>query len=245
MTADNGDIPNWMSAVRRQTILRAIGTAMLSLAVAVASGCAHRPKPLYEAEQAVADYIASGLYLRDVSAVINDAQAYLTQRADGDTSKLAVVLDIDETALSNWPAYKLNNYSRILHGPCDLFAGPCGIFAYQAMGISPAIEPTRDLARTARQLGVKVYFLSGRSGAMQTTTERNLLDKGYSFDGVILYPEDEEKLRSAADFKAAERARLESLGLKIILCLGDQLSDLAGGHCERTFKLPNPVYFLP
>jgi hypothetical protein len=33
--------------------------------------------------------------------------------------------------------------------------------------------------------------------------------------------------------------------LKIILCLGDQLSDLAGGYCERTFKLPNPVYFLP
>ena len=69
----------------------------------------------------------------------------------------AVILDIDETALSNWPAYKLNNYSRILHGPCDLHDGPCGIFAYQAMGISPAIEPTRDLVRAAKRLADMLF----------------------------------------------------------------------------------------
>jgi hypothetical protein len=26
---------------------------------------------------------------------------------------------------------------------------------------------------------------------------------------------------------------------------GDQPSDLKGGHAERTFKLPNPNYYLP
>jgi len=27
--------------------------------------------------------------------------------------------------------------------------------------------------------------------------------------------------------------------------MGDQESDLRGGYAEKTFKLPNPVYFLP
>jgi hypothetical protein len=27
--------------------------------------------------------------------------------------------------------------------------------------------------------------------------------------------------------------------------LGDQFSDLDGGFSDRTFKIPNPMYFLP
>jgi len=27
--------------------------------------------------------------------------------------------------------------------------------------------------------------------------------------------------------------------------VGDQLSDLAGGHAGRDFKLPNPFYHIP
>ena len=34
-------------------------------------------------------------------------------------------------------------------------------------------------------------------------------------------------------------------GYTIIFSMGDQDSDLAGGYAERTFKLPNPVYYLP
>ena len=34
-------------------------------------------------------------------------------------------------------------------------------------------------------------------------------------------------------------------GYTVILSMGDQLSDLEGGYAERTFKLPNPVYYLP
>ena len=36
--------------------------------------------------------------------------------------------------------------------------------------------------------------------------------------------------------------RLEAEGYTIIGNIGDQLSDLEGGHAERTFKLPNPFY---
>jgi hypothetical protein len=34
-------------------------------------------------------------------------------------------------------------------------------------------------------------------------------------------------------------------GYTILLSLEDQQSDLDGGHAERTFKLPDPAYFLP
>jgi hypothetical protein len=30
-----------------------------------------------------------------------------------------------------------------------------------------------------------------------------------------------------------------------VLNMGDQLSDLEGGYAERTFKLPNPFYWIP
>ena len=51
--------------------------------------------------------------------------------------------------------------------------------------------------------------------------------------------------KSASDFKAPERRRLAEQGYTILISIGDQESDLAGGFAERTFKLPNPVYFLP
>ena len=46
-------------------------------------------------------------------------------------------------------------------------------------------------------------------------------------------------------FKAPERRKLAEQGYTIILNMGDQESDLRGGYAEKTFKLPNPVYFLP
>ena len=46
------------------------------------------------------------------------------------------------------------------------------------------------------------------------------------------------------DFKAPERRKIAELGYTILLNLGDQESDLTGGYAERTFKLPNPVYFV-
>ena len=52
-------------------------------------------------------------------------------------------------------------------------------------------------------------------------------------------------MREGSDFKAPERRKLTEEGFTILLSIGDQQSDLSGGYAERTFKLPNPVYFLP
>jgi acid phosphatase len=50
---------------------------------------------------------------------------------------------------------------------------------------------------------------------------------------------------SAADFKAPIRAEIEQAGYKIIANMGDQPSDLKGGHAEKIFLLPDPFYRVP
>jgi len=198
---------------------------------------------LYDTQRLVADYISSGRYDQDVAKVVADARAWLEERAKT-AAKPAIVLDIDETSLSNWPAYRVNGWVRIVNGACDLQQGPCGIRAWQALGQSKAIAPTLSLARRARELGVAVFFITGRPQNLREATERNLKAEGYEWTGVILQPEGAQ-FASAVDFKAPERRKLTEQGYTIILSLGDQQSDLTGGYAERTFKLPNPVYFLP
>ena len=198
---------------------------------------------LYDDQRLVEQYVSSGRYEEDVAAVANQAKVWLEERAKTAT-KPAIVLDIDETSLSNWPAYRVNGWGRVLNGPCDLQQGPCGLRAFQASGQSKAIAPTLSLARRARDLGVAVFFITGRPANLRESTERNLREQGYEWTGVVLLPEGAH-FASAADFKAPERRKLTVQGYTVVLSMGDQQSDLSGGYAERTFKLPNPVYFLP
>ncbi len=46
-------------------------------------------------------------------------------------------------------------------------------------------------------------------------------------------------------YKSGTRAYIESLGYDIVASFGDQFSDLKGGYADRTFKMPNPNYYLP
>ncbi len=46
-------------------------------------------------------------------------------------------------------------------------------------------------------------------------------------------------------YKAGTRAYIESQGYDIVADFGDQYSDLNGGYTDRTFKMPNPNYYLP
>jgi acid phosphatase len=209
-------------------------------------GCTHHPPVpnLFDTQKQVETYISSGKYDSDFAAVVNEAKSYLLKRSQSAGGKLAIVLDIDETSLSNWPAYRINNWARIPNGPCDLEKGPCGLRDWQAMGKSKALAPTLELAKLAKDHGIAVFFISGRPSNLQQATEKNLHDSGYEFDRVIIYPEGAH-FNSAVDFKAAERRKLTEEGYTIILSMGDQWSDLNGGYAERTFKLPNPVYFIP
>ena len=220
---------------------RVLGVVLVSLI----TGCASTgtTPTLYDTQGRIARYISSGQYDKEFAAVVARAQAYMERRARV-VSKPAIVLDIDETSLSNWPAYQVIGWSRITAGPCDLDHGPCGIRDWQGMATSKALVPTLNLAKRADALGVAVFFITGRPPELREATERNLRQEGYRPAAVILLPEG-KTFASAVDFKAPERRKLAEQGYTIILSMGDQESDLRGGYAEKTFKLPNPVYFLP
>lgn len=221
----------------------------------LATGCAHTPAThtprdalptavpnLFDTQRAIDEYVDSGRYHSEVAAVVSEARSWLEQRAPA-VQKPAIVLDIDETSLSNWPAYRVNGWTRIQNGDCDLEKGPCNIRKWQEMSRAAALPATLALVQRAQALGVAVFFITGRPAELQAATERNLHEQGYSFTRVILRPAG--TFRSAADFKAPARCEIEREGYSVLLSMGDQRSDLDGGCAERGFKLPNPVYFLP
>lgn len=230
----------WMRAV-----IRASASSLLLTGAVICAACASstRPVNLFDAQRRIEHYIQSGGYDADFRKVVANAQAYMERRAPH-VRRPAIVLDIDETSLSNWRAYKVNGWVRIANGPCDIDTGPCGLRAWQDMGESPALAPTLSLVNRARALGVAVFFISGRPASLQASTERNLRERGYNWEEVVLQPAN-ATFTSAVDFKAPERRKIAERGYTVLLTLGDQESDLKGGYAERAFKLPNPVYYLP
>jgi len=49
---------------------------------------------------------------------------------------------------------------------------------------------------------------------------------------------------SVAAYKIVERAKTEAQDYRIIANIGDQQSDLDGGHADRGFLIPNPFYYI-
>jgi HAD superfamily, subfamily IIIB (Acid phosphatase) len=50
---------------------------------------------------------------------------------------------------------------------------------------------------------------------------------------------------TTTQYKSLTREHIESLGNDIVLTMGDQLNDLAGGFADYTAKVPNPMYYIP
>ncbi|WP_329535662.1 hydrolase [Streptomyces sp. NBC_01450] len=150
----------------------------------------------------------------DVKAVIDQARPYVEQRtANVAGQKLALVFDIDNTTLETdfHPWYELP---------------------------TPAVKPSLDLARYARSRGVDIFFISARPGIISSLTQWNLTSVGYPVSG--LYTRDLPDLfDEVSAYKSSKRAEIESLGYTIIANVGNNDSDLVGGHAERTFKLPD------
>ncbi len=211
--------------------------------VASLTACASRPSrnPYWDAQ----DYVVSGRYMNDIRRVETPAQFYiLTQSAH--IKNPAIVLDIDETSLSNWPELAANRLVFRMDGPCaHLPQGPCGLEAWQQQARAAAIIPTLDLFQVVRRKEIAVFFLTGRDETLRTATVQNLKRTGFAdWTGLIMRPAG-TTTPSAADYKAPARAKIEAMGYTVVATIGDQQSDLDGGHAMAAFKLPNPFYTIP
>jgi hypothetical protein len=211
----------------------------------VAINATSQPANVGDAKRAARAYHDSGAYARDVARVATEARSWLSERAP-QVSRPALVLDIDETALSNWEVIQRDDFGRIIGGPCRaLPEGPCGWAAWDLLGRDPALEPTFRLFQQARASGVSVFFITGRPEAQRAATERNLRTAGYDGYAHLFMVPNGRSYDSAVEFKMPVRAGIERLGHTIIANVGDQPSDLEGGYAEQSFLLANPFYRVP
>ena len=149
--------------------------------------------------------------------------------------KLALVLDIDETTLSN--------YEEMV--TADFAYDKTAFDAWVETAKAPAIPGTLRLFQEARRLGVSVFFVTGRAEAERAVTELNLHNQGFqNWQGLILRQASQASGTTQA-FKSTARATIQAQGYKIVLNVGDQWSDLKGApEAEFSVKYPDPFYFL-
>lgn len=204
---------------------------------------AGEPANVGDAKTAAIAYHDSDGYQHDLAEVAAQANSWIGTQVPI-TPRAAVVFDIDDTALSNWEVIKANDFGRFINGPCNL-PDACGWRAWDLTAQSTVIQPTLDTYNLAKSLGAAIFFITGRDEGQRAATARNLQSTGYSdYTRLIMAPPDVQ-FASAADFKAPQRAAIEAEGYTIVANIGDQPSDLAGGHSEQTFLLPDPFYRIP
>lgn len=181
------------------------------------------------------DYCRSQLYKDEVSYVTNRAKDYLEIRLQAPVDgKPAIVFDIDETCLSNFPYMDENDFA-FQNGPWN---------AWIDRASAPALEGALDLYKYAKSKSLAVIFISGRNQMQRLQTENNLRQAGYE-GWTELVLKDVGSTQTTVAFKSENRKRLAQGGYNILVNIGDQDSDLQGGYAESVFKIPNPMYWVP
>ncbi len=176
----------------------------------------------------------SGVYAREIAQIDALAARQLRRLRGGHHGRRrALVLDVDETALSNYTAIEQDDFTFGVNSRNEA-----------TDQIGTAIRPTLRLFRLARRRGLAVFFITGRGEAVRAPTAQNLAREGFGgYRRLILKPTG--FTGTTVQYKAGARRAIERRGFRIVANVGDQFSDLAGGHARRAYKLPNPFYYLP
>jgi hypothetical protein len=190
----------------------------------------------------------TGAYANEMAGIVDEAERYLRNPGDHghhkSSAKKSVLFDVDDTLLNT---YNYEIYTNFVYNPTSNNA-----FADAA--VFPAVPHMVDLEHYAESKGYTVFFLTGRGTARHDGTVMNLTGEGYDVVDANLYLKDPAapwlapcggSACTTTQYKSLTRKHIESLGYDIVANFGDQFSDLNGGFADRTFKLPNPMYFLP
>jgi predicted secreted acid phosphatase len=235
----------------------------------------------------------SSNYAAEAGSVASHAENWLHARRH--VAHRALVLDVDDTTLTNW------NYE--LYSNWDFNPTSNGIFVGLTSGqftgnMFPATPGMLALANQAQDEGYAIFWITGRGDSQHNATVANLqndsaggyqdidtvtlngktipevdanypaptpIDIGHGgfADGLFTKPPvgqypaylNQPQFCAAAiaagtscptiAYKSGTRAYIESQGYDIVADMGDQFSDLLGGFTDKTFKMPNPNYYLP
>lgn len=203
-------------------------------------------------------------YSREAESVAAAGSRWLAAQAHKPSKDTkAIVLDVDDTTLATW------NYEIASNWDYDPATNATFVLDQEF----PAVPGMVAMVDQAAAEGYAVFFITGRPSSQEAATLGNLtadgvgVDAGYpdpttlpdGTDGLFTKPDvadypDYLQEACAGDpggkcttihYKSATREYIESQGFDIVADFGDQFSDLEGGYTDRTFKLPNPNYYLP
>lgn len=172
----------------------------------------------------------SGAYARSVAAAFAKADAALKQQLRHEVRKPAVVLDIDETTLSNLGCLK------------DADFQVTGLAVCVATGKSAKVPAANAFVKLAQRHHVAIFFVTGAPQQLCDSRAANLRAAGIGGRVELTCRPADDTDDSLVPYKSSARAAIERAGYTILLNVGDQRSDLAGGHARRTVLIPNPFY---
>uniref|UniRef100_A0A7N0TI39 Acid phosphatase n=1 Tax=Kalanchoe fedtschenkoi TaxID=63787 RepID=A0A7N0TI39_KALFE len=186
----------------------------------------------------VKEYMTGGRYTSDSEIVADYAVAFAKTVNVSTNRKDAWVFDIDETLLSNLPYYRDNEYGS---EPFD----EASFDLWVDSSVAPALPASLRLYNELRKLNFTIFLLTGRTENQRTSTIENMLFAGYSGWEKLFLRGASDLGKLATVYKSEKRREIESAGYTIHGNSGDQWSDLTGfAVATRSFKLPNPMYYI-
>jgi len=213
--------------------------ALFLVSIIIAAGCSAKittNPPLVNLQLnkiAVAAYYADGQYDAEVVKLAKEADVYLAKTiASGKYDKPAIIFDIDDTLLNNYPVYKRMGFRF----------SPSIWKQWVNLGSSPAIEPIQALY--AKYVDdVDVFIITGRNVFQKAQTTRNLKHAGYKDWTNLFFKEEWDRKLTAEQYKTRIVSQLvKENGYQIIANFGDQESDFGVDILGKKFKLPNYLY---
>jgi hypothetical protein len=198
-------------------------------------------------------YAPDGAYVAEMAGIERTAMRSLDRvakvddkpgrDAENNDGQRAILLDVDDTTLNTF-SYEI--YSNFAFNPSTNAS-------FVNAAVFPEVPGMPELVNHAADRGYAIFFLTGRPVTQHDGTLANLTSEGYPVTDSQLYLKDlcASWLTSCAptcstvQYKSLTRQHIESLGYDIVANFGDQFSDLEGGFADQTYKLPNPMYFLP
>ncbi|KAK9099203.1 hypothetical protein Syun_026248 [Stephania yunnanensis] len=171
-----------------------------------------------ECEYYVGNYMLGHLYRQDSKAVTDQAILYAKSlNLTGDGKETWVAEPYDSVAFNAWVE----------------------------TGKAPRLPESHKLYVTLRSLKIKVVFLTGRPESQREVSVANLRRAGYNKWEKLILRGEKDVGKLAVVYKSEKRRELEKQGYKIIGNIGDQWSDILGNSTgSRTFKLPDPMYYI-
>ncbi|WVZ79790.1 hypothetical protein U9M48_027327 [Paspalum notatum var. saurae] len=193
----------------------------------------------------VRDYMEGPRYASDSAVVAADSLAFASDAlaaavwgGGAATARPAWVFDVDETLLSNAPYYAVNGWGSQEYNETSWDE-------WVDVAKAPALPSSLKLYNDLQELGFHVILLTGRGESQRNSTEANLLFAGYNSWEKLILRQPSDIGKTAVLYKSERRAAMEAEGFKILGNSGDQWSDLIGSPMAmRSFKLPNPMYFI-